>query len=218
MTSERDSYYTHQRADLSAMIDVSGARVLELGCASGSLARGLLRSGKAAYVDGIEVDRESAQTAAEDLRRVWHSDLNDFDFDSIEQDYDLLVAADVLEHLQDPWVVLSNAVSRLESGGLVLLSVPNIRYYRVLYDLSVKGRFEYVEDGILDRTHLRFFTRHSVGEMLRFAELSPVEVRMADCGRRGVRRVIGILGDASSPQVYALARKGDGVQADGDRR
>jgi len=74
---------------------------------------------------------------------------------------DLILCLDVLEHLIDPWKTVERLDTLLRPGGSFIISVPNIRYYHILIDLAFKGRFEYDNEGILDRTHLRFFTRSS---------------------------------------------------------
>jgi hypothetical protein len=77
----------------------------------------------------------------------------------------MILAADVIEHLVDPWRTLERMLPSLRPGGYVVTSTPNVRYWRVLYDLGVRGRWEYQDSGILDRTHLRFFTRRSAIEL-----------------------------------------------------
>jgi 2-polyprenyl-3-methyl-5-hydroxy-6-metoxy-1,4-benzoquinol methylase len=76
---------------------------------------------------------------------------------------------DVLEHLQDPWSLLSDLRGRLSAEGEVFVSIPNVRNFRVVIPLLLAGRWDYQKTGILDRTHLRFFTKASVKEMFRNA-------------------------------------------------
>lgn len=86
------------------------------------------------------------------------------DFDKATFDY--IVCADVLEHLIDPWIVLSDLVSFLKPGGRIMVSLPNVRHWSIWLPLILRGHWEYRESGIMDRTHLRFFTRFSAIELL----------------------------------------------------
>jgi 2-polyprenyl-3-methyl-5-hydroxy-6-metoxy-1,4-benzoquinol methylase len=81
--------------------------------------------------------------------------------------FDCVIFNDVLEHLVDPWAALSATHGHLAPDGVVVASIPNVRYLRVLFDLVVHGTFEYTTSGILDRTHLRFFTKRSIVELFR---------------------------------------------------
>jgi len=92
------------------------------------------------------------------------------------------VCNDVLEHLPDPWTVLRQAHGLLNPGGVVVASIPNLRYFPVLKDLVLRGEFEYQRDGVLDRTHLRFFTRKSIGRLF---EDTGYSVRAVE-GLRGI--------------------------------
>jgi len=78
--------------------------------------------------------------------------------------YDLIVLADVLEHLVDPWSALRRVHAQTASECRLLLSVPNVRHYKVLLPLLFRGEFRYTDAGIMDRTHLHFFTRDSLQE------------------------------------------------------
>jgi 2-polyprenyl-3-methyl-5-hydroxy-6-metoxy-1,4-benzoquinol methylase len=80
--------------------------------------------------------------------------------------FDCILYGDVLEHLINPWQVLKEHRSFLRNGGAIICSIPNIRHYRVIRRLVFRGKWEYTDSGILDRTHLRFFTLGSIQKML----------------------------------------------------
>jgi len=151
-------------------------RVLDIGCATGYLARALVAQG--CTVSGVEYDADAAEQARPTLDRLVVGDLETLDLvEAFGRDqFDALVFGDVLEHLRDPLAVLRRARPLLAGGGCVVISVPNIAHGAARLAL-LKGRWEYRQLGLLDTTHLRFFTLNSVREMLREAGLAAVEVR-----------------------------------------
>ncbi|MFY8041509.1 MAG: class I SAM-dependent methyltransferase, partial [Rhodoferax sp.] len=146
---------------LAALIQ-PGASVLDLGLGSGALGRHLTGLGWPAP-DGLTYNPAEAELARPFYGRVEVANLEDADLLSIfnGQRYDYIVCADVLEHLTQPNHVLSKCGALLESGGKLLISVPNAGYAGLVAEL-LQGEFRYRDEGLLDRTHLRFFTRRSL--------------------------------------------------------
>jgi methionine biosynthesis protein MetW len=143
-----------------------GARVLELGCASGHVGRLLIRD-KRCTVTGVEVDPAAAAQAQASGLDVRVGSLSDAAFrSSIPGPFDVVVAADVLEHLPDPEPVLDHVKRWLVPGGLAIVAVPNIATWSVRGRLFFRGRFDYEETGIMDRTHVHFFTYESFHALL----------------------------------------------------
>lgn len=140
--------------------------VLELGPAIGYLTR-YLREKLDCTVDCVEYSAAMADKAAPFARAMWVADLDEIELaDRFEAgEYDSIVAADVLEHLKNPWRVLEMCRPLLKPGGQLLLSIPNVGHVGLVAEL-LDGRFDYRREGLLDRTHLRFFTRHTIEEML----------------------------------------------------
>ncbi len=151
-------------------------RVLDIGCATGYLARALVAQG--CTVSGVEYEADAAEQARPTLDRLLVGDLEQLDLVEFfgRDQFDALVFGDVLEHLRDPLSVLRKARPLLARGGCVVISVPNIAHGAARLAL-LKGRWEYRQLGLLDTTHLRFFTLASLREMLREAGLAAVEVR-----------------------------------------
>jgi 2-polyprenyl-3-methyl-5-hydroxy-6-metoxy-1,4-benzoquinol methylase len=143
-----------------------GADVLDIGCWSGSAGRFLIKH-RNATVDGIEPDERMASLARADYRDVFVGPLEQF---LIERRcrYDCLLFLDVLEHLVDPSELLRRSKQLVYPGGRALVSIPNVAYWSVRKELLL-GRWQYQDNGLLDRTHLRFFTRDSAAELLRDA-------------------------------------------------
>lgn len=97
---------------------------------------------------------------------------------------DLLLCLDVLEHLVDPWETLRRLAALLRPNGVLVASIPNVRYYRVLLPLMLGGRWDYQDSGILDRTHLRFFTRATAIELVESAGFSIEQVSATNAHTR----------------------------------
>ena len=143
-----------------------GARVFEGGVSAGYLARVLVRAGRS--VDGAELDPVEAAKAEEVCDRVLVGDLSQLDLGTLRDDYDLLLFGDTLEHLPAPEEVLRRLAARTVEGGHLVLSIPNIANWSIRLML-LAGRFRYTDRGIMDRTHLRFYTVATLPEMLRDA-------------------------------------------------
>jgi len=144
-------------------------RVLELGCSTGAFGAELKSRYPGASVVGIEAGRETAAIAAGRLDRVLCTRIEQLDPASagfVPGEFDTLVAADVLEHLVNPWEVLVRLKPYLSAGAQVIASIPNVRNAILMAALAVNGRWQYRERGLLDITHLRFFTLEEVKRML----------------------------------------------------
>jgi 2-polyprenyl-3-methyl-5-hydroxy-6-metoxy-1,4-benzoquinol methylase/glycosyltransferase involved in cell wall biosynthesis len=142
----------------------SGKRVLELGCATGYMSRVL--HDRDCQIVAIEIDSPAAERASAFCDRIIVGDLDHMNLDSeLGSDrFDVVVAADVLEHLKDPLSVLRAAKQFLKPDGYAVVCVPNIAHLSVRLAL-LAGGFPYGEKGLLDRTHLKFFTRESVEQL-----------------------------------------------------
>jgi 2-polyprenyl-3-methyl-5-hydroxy-6-metoxy-1,4-benzoquinol methylase len=158
------SYYEDPRPDVQALVDPRGKRCLDVGCGNGALSAAL-RTGGAVYVAGIEPDPVAAANARQRLDTVVEGGVLDDELPFAEGEFDLILFADVLEHLPDPDAVLTRCLPLLAPGGNVVVSVPNMRFWLVLGRLAM-DRWEYADHGVRDRTHLRIFTRRSLLRML----------------------------------------------------
>ena len=157
-------YYSGTRPEMMSYVPVSAATILEIGCGEGEF--GLrLKKERGAKVWGVEYDPVSASKAEKVLDKVLTGDINKA-LDELPDGYfDAVVCNDVLEHLTDPYTVLDRLKKKLSSNGVVVSSIPNVRFFRNLYDLVFRKNWDYTEDGILDKTHFRFFTKNSIRKM-----------------------------------------------------
>ena len=139
----------------------TGKRVLDVGCATGYLAEVLARRG--CEVVGIEADPDAARRAEEVCEKVLAGDVEEMDLESkLEgETFDVIVFGDMLEHLKDPARALGRLEPFLRDGGYMVASIPNVAHGSVRLAL-LRGEFRYRRLGLMDDTHLRFFTRQSV--------------------------------------------------------
>lgn len=163
-----DSYFGNARKDISHLLPAQLGNVLEIGCGSGATLAWLKSTGRCQSTTGIELVESAAAQAMRQVDKVLcgpaETMLNELPG---EQQFDVVLCLDVLEHMVDPWAFFAQLVPRVRPGGLVISSIPNVRFIGVLGPLLVQGQWRYREDGVLDRTHLRFFTRKSALELMR---------------------------------------------------
>ncbi len=189
-------YFENTRPEVRALVPPGVEEALEIGCATGAMAEVLVRDDGVKAIDGIEIEPWAAEQARSRMRHVMVGDVIE-ELTRLERSYDLVLAADVLEHLVDPWQALRLIHARLRPGGLIIGSLPNIGSVRVLGPLVFRARFDYVDTGILDRTHLRFFTKSSIVSALEDAGFVVDEVTprvMGSSRRKGLARMIRPLG------------------------
>lgn len=158
--------------DLLALVPAHAKAIIEVGCSTGSLAHALKRLRPEVHYLGLELDPKAAEIAAQHCDGMVSLDIEGAD-ESLYRDYagrDCWIFGDVLEHLRDPWRVLSQIRKVLPEGGSVVASLPNVQHWSVQGRLSV-GDFRYEGTGLLDRTHLRWFTRVTLFELFQSAGL-----------------------------------------------
>ncbi len=166
------AYFGSARREILPLLPAHSRRVLDLGCGTGATLAWLKQIGRAAHTTGIEIFAPAAAEARTQADDVHLLDFENADLPEGTEPFDLVLCLDVLEHFVDPWCAVDRLVRRyLLEGGTIVVSVPNIRNYRVLASLGLRGRWEYVDEGTLDRTHLRFFTRRSALQLLEHPHL-----------------------------------------------
>lgn len=160
------NYYGNGRNELVSLVPSGVRKLLDVGCAGGDFGARLIHTRPGIEVWGIEPFPDVAARAKDKLTRVICGSVEDA-LDRIpDGEFDCITFNDVLEHLPDPWVVLKAIRPKLAAGGTILASIPNLRHFPVMKSLMFGGEFQYVEHGVLDSTHLRFFTKKSMQRML----------------------------------------------------
>jgi len=157
------SYFEFDRPELLALIPRTAATVLEVGCGRGRLGESL-KARQSCEVNGIELDEEAATIARGRLDRVFVGDMEQMDLDLCSEYYDAVVCGDVLEHFRDPEKQLARIRLWLKPTGVVIASIPNVRHHSVVRSL-LDGNWTYEPAGLLDATHLHFFTRRNIQEL-----------------------------------------------------
>jgi|LauGreDrversion4_1035100.scaffolds.fasta_scaffold03255_7 2-polyprenyl-3-methyl-5-hydroxy-6-metoxy-1,4-benzoquinol methylase len=165
-------YYSNIRLDLINLIDKKSQnlKVLEIGAAYGETLFYLKQNGIASEVVGVDIfeDAKNKQNY-KPLDQFIFGDIEKIDLPEYFQHFDLILLADVLEHLFEPKSVLETLKKYLKEDGKIIISMPNIRYYSALYKIVFKGDFKYEESGIFDYTHVRFYCRKNIQELLETA-------------------------------------------------
>lgn len=158
-----NEYYGSLRPEVVAMIPHGCGRLLDVGCGAGTLGKHLKENG-VREVWGLEISSLAAREAREVIDHVIEGNVETILFPFEPGYFDCIVCADVLEHLLDPWSTVGKLKKLLTPGGTIVASIPNVGFHRIIRGL-LKGRWRYADAGILDRTHLRFFTLKGIEEL-----------------------------------------------------
>ena len=152
--------------ELLALIPPTCRRVVEVGCANGALARAWLQSNPGREFIGIDIDPTYAERAAAHCTRAFAADIEQLPDGEFERMFpsDCWVFGDCLEHLRDPWRLLRRIRDRIDADGCLVTCIPNAQHWSVQWRL-LSGNFRYEDSGLLDRTHIRWFTRQTMLEM-----------------------------------------------------
>jgi len=171
MTAMSNGYYSQKRDDILSLIPPDCRRVLDVGCGYGQLGKAIKERNNA-LIYGIEKE----QSAEPHLEKIYDEfiigDIENSNIAILGDGFDCIVFADVLEHLVDPWKTLEKYAQYLQADGKVIISVPNVRNIVLIFNLLFKGRWEYADSGLLDKGHLRFFTRKELQLMIEKCELT----------------------------------------------
>lgn len=151
------------RREMLDFVPPDSSRVLDVGCSIGEFGEQLKRE-RSVEVWGVEPDPEAAAIAATKLDRVVTGTFDAEEF-SGPIEFDCIVFNDVLEHMVDPYSALGSARRLLSPRGIIVASIPNVRYFDNVWKLVFNASWEYTDIGILDRTHLRFFTKSTIVRM-----------------------------------------------------
>jgi 2-polyprenyl-3-methyl-5-hydroxy-6-metoxy-1,4-benzoquinol methylase len=174
--SKQPSYFSGARADFVARLAVDQtAQILEIGCGTGATGALALLSGRARHYVGIELFEEAAAQARTHLDEVLVGDVECLEFPWQPCTFDALILSEVLEHLVEPWAVLKRLHPFVRPGATILASSPNIAHWRVIREL-IAGRFRLADQGVFDRTHMRWFTPESFAAMFERAGYDVVRI------------------------------------------
>lgn len=166
------SYYSNIRLDLVNLIntDKTSLKVLEIGAAYGETLYYLKEKGLADEAIGVELfeDKKNKEKYKK-IDRFIFGNINEIDFPEFEGYFDLILLPDVLEHIFDPKVALKKVHKYLKGDGEIIVSMPNIRHYSAFVNIFIKGDFKYEDSGIFDYTHVKFYCKKNIKELLESA-------------------------------------------------
>lgn len=179
-----DRYFEGAREDfVSELPGNPDARILEIGCSNGNTGALALSMNKCGSYIGVELHETAALKAKKKISQVIIGDIEKMELPFEDNSFDVLIMSEVLEHLVDPWNVLRKLHRYMKPGAIILASSPNVSHYRIILML-LRGEWNLTDDGIMDRTHLRWFTPSSFAEMfestgykvLKLEPLSPFRI------------------------------------------
>lgn len=170
MSMAQTPVHERHNPDLLALLPAGATRLVEVGCSSGALAREYKKINPGCHYTGIEIDAGYAELAARHCDRVVHLDIEEAADDTMDALFpaDCWIFGDALEHLRDPWGVLSRIRARMSPGACVVACIPNAQHWSVQVRLNT-GLFFYEKAGLMDRTHLRWFTRATMIDLFKNA-------------------------------------------------
>lgn len=161
-TIDKLNYYAFPRSEMLQFLPKEVKNVLDVGCGEGTFAAQLKAQKPHLWVEGLELFPEAAKQAAQRLDKVYVGKIEALMDQLPRNHYDVIYFNDVLEHTAEPEAILHAIKSHLSPQGCIIASIPNIRHIGTLFKLIVLKDWKYTDSGILDRTHLRFFTRKSM--------------------------------------------------------
>ena len=173
-------YFDNVRRDIAPLLPVHAAQVLEVGCGTGATLHWLKQTSRCDRTAGIELVPDAAERARGRVDELLVGNAETLlPAHFAPASLDLVLCLDVLEHMIDPWAFVTRVQVLMKPGAVLVASIPNVRHLRVVLPLLLAGRWRYEESGILDRTHLRFFTHDSAQALV-----SPPGLRVTACLRR----------------------------------
>ncbi len=168
------SYFNNVRNDIIDFLPLKIKHVLDVGCGSGQTGSKIKELFSEAEVIGIELNPEAGKVAQTQIDKIIIGNLEELEFDFPDEYFDCIICADILEHLKDPWSTLNKVSRCLKSDGVLIVSLPNLRHIvpilKIIFD-----RFKYEKSGILDNTHLRFFTYYTMMDMFNSCNLRVID-------------------------------------------
>lgn len=186
-SSKQEHYFNSIRKEIATLLPAKIEKVLEVGCGSGATLNWLKQEKGCTWVAGVELTEDASARARDRLDFFMTGDIEKIKLPFDNGSLDLILCLDVLEHLVDPWLAVKNLIELLKPGGAMIVSLPNVMHRSAMLPLLLNDRWDYVPSGILDRTHLRFFTRKTTVELLERSGLTVDAVLSVIPIRRGSR-------------------------------
>lgn len=176
--SEKSSrYFGTPRKEIESLLPEFSRKILDVGCGSGATLEWIKEQDRCEMSFGIELFPDAAKIAKTRIDEVYIGSVESQLSEIKKHKFDLILLLDVLEHLVDPWTILKKLIeNNLENNGTVIACIPNVRYYKVILPLLLTSEWKYEHSGVLDKTHLRFFTKKRAIALLEESGLSTVKL------------------------------------------
>lgn len=186
------------------------ARLLEIGCGNGDTSAYAIATGKCGWCAGVEICAEPANEARQRLNEVIVGDVEDLKLPFPDEYFDILIMSEVIEHLRDPWTTLIKLRNHMKPGSLVMAGSPNVAHFSVILML-LQGRWEYTNVGIMDGTHLRWFTPSTYKKLFQDSGFEVIYVGPVSEQRRKVSLINNIflrkIKHLFHAQIYLIAKR-----------
>ena len=190
---KNQTYFSNIRWDIISLIPTGDYKILDVGSGAGCTLRELKARGKASETVGIEINQKAAADSLDHLDGLIIGDVETMDLPYSDKYFDYILFADVLEHFINPSRVLHKCKNLLSDDGYIIAALPNIKHYSVLLGLILFDEFKYTDrGGLLDSSHLRFFTKKEIIRMFRDEQLEarrPCCHSMANARRTGFQSI-----------------------------
>lgn len=198
-----------QRSEIIELVPEDAKKILDVGCSDGNVGLSIKNKFKC-EVCGIEVDNEKAKVAASKIDRVITGDAETIYLQLKGDRFDCIIFADLLEHLKNPAEALKRYSAYLKEGGRIIISIPNVRHLKVLFELIFLGEWKYRPCGLMDEGHLRFFTLKSFKRLMESAGVTPLLINRI-FSMKGSKifnlLTLGLFRDFLTAQYVFLAKK-----------
>jgi len=201
------TYYSNINTELLEVCPTA-SNVIEFGCGAGRFLEAYKQQNMDARCVGFEKFKAAAAEAKDRCDEVIVGDAEcDFlsNFGHKKESFDLIIYGDVLEHFLDPWAALSNHLEYLKPGGEVCACIPNAAHWSIIFEL-VNGTFTYRDSGLLDRTHLRFFTKATIADMFTNAGLQVDILKPRSFQTKNTQQGLSVLAKLFDKPVEAISQ------------
>ena len=199
-----NDYFDEVRGDILSLLPRKINRLLEIGCGSGNTLNYIKNKYRCDWTCGVELVHEVAEMARSKVDLVIEGDIENIDLPIEPASLDVILCLDVLEHLIDPWKVMSKLGVLLKSDGVIIASIPNVRNFHVIFPLIFRGEWKYLDMGILDKTHLRFFTRSTAIKLIESSGLKVDVVKETGFERGSKTRMANLVTLSIFKQFFVM--------------
>jgi len=204
MYKKNEAYFNKIRSEIVSLIPSKENKILDIGCGIGGTLLELKKSNKASLLVGVDIHAFETK-----LDNFIVGDIEQIDLPYEKGFFDVIICADVLEHLIDPWKTVKRLTEYLKPSGLFIASIPNVRELKTMIKIFLSGDFRYDEAGILDKTHLRFFCKKNSVDLMRQADLMIGRVTFSLCRERNImnKMSLGLFEEFIVDQYLIVATK-----------